>query len=246
MACGMVRCSDGVKVRYLEAEILLMRHVFMLFLLLCTVLTGFAKDADSIRNELRPPLWGIEVNYGLLSYTESGLISAGVVHTRGKHSLALSVHIWHHDLFTHPDNWARLGAAFTYSWFPIGSHRLFAPYLFYDLNYGFHGVRREVRITALDGRVYGAVRDAENHTLAHHFGIGVRANIHRNFFAHFGLGAGPGSFGDVISTESRNSAYPSDRVSEHPFSHYETMFMLRVGVVYQLDVAEWGKKGSAF
>lgn len=218
----------------------------MLLLAAFTVTLALAQRADSTSLKSKVPQWGIEVSYGLLSYTESGLISAGVVHTRGKHALALSTHVWHHDLFTHPDNWARLGAAFTYSFFPIGSHRRLAPYLFYDLNYGFHGVRREVRITAPDGTVYGAVRDAGNHTLAHHFGVGVRGNIHRNFFAHFGFGAGPGSYGDIISLESRNARYPDTHSTEHPFTHFEPMFMLRVGVVYQLDVNEWGKKGSAF
>lgn len=205
-----------------------------------------AQVNDSLHTSQRPPQWGIEVNYGLLSYTESGLISAGVVHTRGKHAFALSTHVWHHDLFTHPDNWARLGAAFTYSWLPMGSHRMFSPYLFYDLNYGFHGLRREVTVTSEDGDMYGAVRDVKNHTLAHHFGIGVRGNIHRNVFAHLGIGAGPGSYGDVVLLESRSSDHPDQRISEHPFTHFEPMFMLRVGVVYQLDVREWRKKGSAF
>jgi hypothetical protein len=190
--------------------------------------------------------WGIEVNYGLLSYTESGVISAGLVHTRGKHGLALSTQIWHHDLFTHPDNWSRAGAAFTYSWFPIGSHRMFAPCLFYDLNYGFHGLRREVMAFAEDGSRYGAVRDVKNHTIAHHFGIGVRGNIHKRFFAHLGIGTGPASYGDVVELQSRQSAYADVRIAEHPFTHFEPVFMFRFGLVYQMDVSEWMKKGSAF
>jgi hypothetical protein len=206
----------------------------------------FAQSADTVTVAKKPPQWGIEVNYGLLSYTESGLISAGVVHTHGKHALALSTHVWHHDLFPNPGNWARLGAAFTYSFLPIGSHRMFSPYLFYDLNYGFHGVRREVRVTTADGDVHGAVRDVQNHTIAHHFGIGVRGNIHRNCFAHLGIGAGPGSYGDIVSLESRNPAFPDQRTVEHPFSRFEPVFMFRVGIVYQMDVAEWRKKGSAF
>ncbi|MCF8258517.1 MAG: hypothetical protein K9J06_13255 [Flavobacteriales bacterium] len=218
--------------------------VFLLMMLQYAAV--LAQGNDTVKAARPVPQWGIEVNYGLLSYTESGVISAGVVHTRGKHAFALSTHIWHHDLFTHPDNWARLGAAFTYSFFPIGSHRMFAPYLFYDLNYGFHGVRREVKVTTVDGDVYGAVRDAENHTLAHHLGIGVRGNIHRNFFAHLGIGAGPGSYGDVVSIESRNPTYADQRTSEHPFTHFEPVFMFRLGVVYQLDVVEWKKKSRAF
>lgn len=201
-----------------------------------------AQHSDTTTSAKPLPHWGIDLHYGLLSYTESGLISAGIVHTRGKHAFALSTHVWHHDLFTHPDNWARLGAAFTYSFFPFGSNRLFSPYLFYDLNYGFHGVRREVFVTTADGDLYGAVRDAENHTLAHHFGIGVRANVHRNLFFHLGFGAGPGSYGNVITLESRSSKYPDQRISEHPFTHFEPMFMLRLGAVYQLDVETWRKK----
>lgn len=221
-----------------------MRTALLVLLLLPFGLQAQKSDSSAVSKPLAQ--WGIEVNYGLLSYTESGVISAGIVHTRGKHGLALSTHIWHHDLFTHPDNWARLGAAFTYSWFPIGSHRMFSPYLFYDLNYGFHGVRREVLITTVDGDVYSATRDAENHMLAHHFGIGVRGNMHRNVFAHFGFGAGPGSYGDVVNIESRNSSYPDQRLSEHPFTHFEPAFMLRVGIVYQLDVEEWHRKSSVF
>jgi len=222
-------------------------YISVLGYLVLLPFAAVAQSDDSVRVEKRIPQWGIEVNYGLLSYTESGLVSAGVVHTRGKHAFALSTHIWHHDLFPHPDdNWARLGAAFTYSFFPIGSHRMFAPYLFYDLNYGFHGVRREIRVTSSEGEVYGAVRHARNHTLAHHFGIGVRGNIHRNLFLHLGVGAGPGSYGDVVDVQSRSPLFPDQRTVEHPFSRFEPMFMLRVGVVYQMDVEEWKRKGSAF
>jgi len=224
-----------------------MKQAGILLALLCLSLSVEAQRSDTTKSVKPLPQWGIDVHYGLLSYTESGLISAGIVHTRGKHAFALSAHIWHHDLFTHPDNWARLGAAFTYSFLPIGSDRLFSPYLYYDLNYGFHAVRREAFVTTADGDVYGAVRDAENHTLAHHFGIGVRANVHRNCYFHLGLGAGPGSYGNVVSIESRSSNHPDQRISEHPFTHFEPVYMLRIGVVYQLDVETWEKqKGSAF
>lgn len=222
-------------------------YLLILSVFLLSSFTVISQSSDSVSVAKRIPQWGIEVNYGLLSYTESGLVSAGVVHTRGKHAFALSTHIWHHDLFPHPDdNWARLGAAFTYSFFLIGSHRMFAPYLFYDLNYGFHGVRREIRVTSPDGEVYGAVRHARNHTIAHHLGLGVRANIHHNLFVHLGIGAGPGSYGDVVNVQSRNPAFQNQRTVEHPFSRFEPMFMLRVGVVYQMDIEEWRRKGSAF
>lgn len=223
-----------------------MKQACILLVFLSSCLTLVAQQSDTAKAKAPAPQWGIDVHYGLLSYTESGLISAGIVHTRSKHAFALSTHIWHHDLFTHPDNWARLGAAFTYSFLPIGSNRMFSPYLFYDLNYGFHAVRREVFITTADGEVYGAVRDAENHTLAHHFGVGVRANVHRNCYLHLGLGAGPASYGNVVTIESRSSIHPDQRITEHPFTHFEPVYMLRIGVVYQLDVKTWKKSGTAF
>jgi hypothetical protein len=208
--------------------------------------TAIAQKADSTSKPVPGPQWGIEVNYSLMSYTESGVIGAGIVHTRKKHAFALGTHIWHQDLFTHIETWSRVGVAFTYSYFPIGSHRMFAPYLFYDLNYGLLASRRDVMLVDGNGNDYNVVREVDNHTLAHHFGLGVRGNIHRKFFAHLALGAGPATYGDVVTLRSRQAAYPDTQTSEHPFTHFEPAYMLRIGIVYQLEGKEWRKKGSAF
>jgi len=223
-----------------------MKHVPIV--LLCVFLTGtvVAQKADTTSKPIPGPQWGIEVSYALMSYTESGVIGAGIVHTRRKHAFALGTHVWHQDLFMHIETWSRVGVAFTYSYFPIGSHRRFAPYLFYDLNYARLASRRDVMLTDANGDAYTAIREVDNHTLAHHFGLGVRGNIHRKFFAHIALGAGPATYGDVVSLRPQRSANPDTHTSEHPFSHFEPAYMLRFGIVYQLEGKEWRKKGSVF
>jgi len=49
-----------------------------------------------------------------------------------------------------------------------------------------------------------------------------------------------------VNVQSRSPLFPDQRTVEHPFSRFEPMFMLRAGVVYQMDVEEWKRKGSAF
>jgi hypothetical protein len=205
-----------------------------------------AQQADSVKKAVPGPQWGIELSYTGMSYTESAVVGIGILHTRKKHAFSLGTHIWHQDLFTHVDTWARFGAAFTYSYFPIGSHRRVAPYLFYDLNYAFLRSRNDVILTTDAGDEYGAVRDVKNHGIAHHFGIGVRGNICKKLFVRIALGAGPGSYGEDVLLRSRQSAYSDIQTSEHPFSHFQPAYMFQFGIAYQIEGKDWKKKGTAF
>lgn len=223
-----------------------MKNALIALLYVLFAVNAIAQKADSTSKPVPGPQWGIEVSYALMSYTESGVIGAGIVHTRKKHAFALGTHIWHQDLFTHIETWSRVGLAFTYSYFPIGSHRRFAPYLFYDLNYGLLASRRDLILTDANGSQFNAVREVDNHTLAHHFGLGVRGNIHSRFFAQVALGAGPATYGDVVTLRSQRSSIADTHTSEHPFAHFEPAYMLRIGIVYQIEGKEWRKKGTAF
>lgn len=223
-----------------------MRKALFVLLYVLFAGTAIAQKADSTSKPVPGPQWGIEVNYSLMSYTESGVMSAGIVHTRKKHAFALGTHMASGPVHAHR-NMVAGGRGLHLQLLPIGSHRMFAPYLFYDLNYGLLASRRDVMLADGNGNDYNVVRQVDNHTLAHHFGLGVRGNIHRKFFAHLVLGAGPATYGDVVTLRSRQAAYPDTHTSEHPFTHFEPAYMLRIGIVYQLEGKEWTKKkGSAF
>ncbi|MDP6908891.1 MAG: hypothetical protein QF371_05255, partial [Flavobacteriales bacterium] len=102
--------------------------------------------------------------------------------------------------------------------------------------------KRQVVLTAEDGvSTYGAIREVQSNSIAHHFGIGTRVNFYKGFFLHLSAGAGVSTFGDNITNLSLQSAYPDTKESEHPFSHFEPAYMFRIGIGYQVGVTELKK-----
>ncbi|MGB0917657.1 MAG: hypothetical protein ACPGU4_08710, partial [Flavobacteriales bacterium] len=160
--------------------------------------------------------------------------------TMKHHAVALGAHIAYQDLFETVSEWERNGASFVYQYFPIRSNRLFSPYLFYDLNYGYSKSNRSILAHTDDGlNTYGAIREVTNHSIAHHFGIGTRVNIYKGFLAHLSLGGGPGTYGESVKIRSLQSAYEDTKESSHPFSKLEIALMFRVGIAYQIGMKEW-------
>lgn len=200
--------------------------------------SGFAqKDSTSFDN-----LLGIDNSFTGLSYLESGVYGFHITYTMKKHAVALGAHIAYQDLFEPETEWQRNGASFVYQFFPIRSNRLFSPYLFYDLNYGF--IKSSVQTIAHteDGlNTYGAMREVTSHSIAHHFGIGTRVNIYKGLLAHVSLGGGPGTFGEIVKIRSLQSAYDDTKEGEHPFSQFEVALMFRVGIAYQIGLKELKK-----
>ncbi len=198
------------------------------------------KDSTVFSNKL-----GLDNSYTGLSYMESSVYGFHITYTMKKHAVALGPHIAHHNLFEGQSAWERHGVSFLYQYFPIRSNRLFSPYLFYELNYGFIKSRREVVVTAEDGlNTYGAIREVTSNTIAHHVGIGTRCNFYKGFFLHLSLGGGPSTFGQSVLLRSLQSAYPNTKESEHPFKNYETAFMFRIGIAYQVGLKELKKIGK--
>jgi hypothetical protein len=160
-----------------------------------------------------------------------------------KHALALGPHIAYHDLFEGQGDWERYGVSLVYQYFPIRSNRLFSPFLFYDMNYGYIKSSREVIATTEDGlNTYGAMREVVSNSIAHHFGIGTRCNFYKGFFLHLSVGGGPGTFGETVKLRSLQSAYGDTKESEHPFTHVETALMFRIGIAYQVGMSELKKQ----
>ncbi|TNF25153.1 MAG: hypothetical protein EP314_07030 [Bacteroidetes bacterium] len=214
------------------------RIVLTVLLLIFSVLIAQAqKDSTVFDNRL-----GIDNSYTGLSYLESAVYGFHITYTMKRHAVALGPHIAYVNLFEGQSDWERYGVSFLYQYFPIRSNRLFSPFLFYDLNYGFIRSRREVTLETPDGSgSYAASREVVSNSIMHHFGIGTRCNFYKGFFLHLSLGAGPGSFGQTIKNRSLQVAYPDTKQSEHPFSNYETGMMFRVGIAYQVGLSELRK-----
>lgn len=215
------------------------RIVLTAFVLIASAsLVRAQKDTTAFDNRL-----GIDVSYTGLSYLESAVGGFHITYTMKKHAVALGPHIIYQGLFPGQDTWERYGVSFVYQYFPIRSNRLFSPYLFYDLNYGFIKSRRNVVLSTPDGLdTYNANREVVSNSIMHHFGIGTRCNFYKGFFLHLSLGAGPGSFGQSVKNRSFSESYPDTKETEHPFSHYETGFMFRIGIAYQVGLSELKKQ----
>lgn len=197
------------------------------------------KDSTAFDN-----LIGIDKSYTGLSYLESAVFGFHITYTMKKHALALGPHIAYHDLFEGQSDWERYGVSFMYQYFPIRSNRLFSPFLYYDMNYGFIKSSRQVLAQTEDGlNTYGAMREVTTNNLAHHFGIGTRVNFYQGFFAHLSVGGGPSTFGESVKLRSLQSAYSDTKTSQHPFANYETAFMFRIGIAYQVGLSHL-KKGN--
>lgn len=195
------------------------------------------KDSTAFDNKL-----GIDVSYTGLSYLESSVFGFHITYTMKKHAVALGPHIAYHDLFETETDWERGGFSFVYQYFPIRSNRLFSPYLFYDLNYGFIRSSREEVVTTEDGlNEYGAVREVTSNSIAHHFGIGTRCNLYKGLFLDLSFGGGVGTYGETVKIRSLQSAYEDTKESEHPFSNVETPLMFRIGIAYQVGLKELKK-----
>ena len=206
----------------------------------CSQILLAQKDSTSIAGRL-----GIDKSYTGLSYAESSVFGFHITYTMKKHAVALGPHVAYHNLFEGQSSWERHGASFTYQYFPIRSNRLFSPFLFYDLNYGFIRSRRQVMATTEDGSdTYAAVREVTSNTIAHHFGIGTRCNFYKGFFLHLSIGGGPSTFGQTVLLRSLQSDFPNTKQSEHPFANYETALMFRIGIAYQVGLKELKKIGS--
>lgn len=191
------------------------------------------------------PKWGIDKSYTGLSYVEAGVFGVNIAYTTKRHAVAFGPHVFYHSLFPGQSDWERYGAAVSYSYFPIRSNRLFAPFVFYDLNYNYAKASRLDVVKADDGVTKHTVsREATSHSLAHHFGIGTRCNFYQGFFLHLSVGAGPSTFGQSVFLRSLQSAYADEQeVKEHPFSNYETAFMFRIGIAYHIGTDQL-KKGN--
>ncbi|GEM_PF-883686 len=214
--------------------------VTVVLLIACSASAFAQKDSTVFVNKL-----GIDNSYTGLSYMESAVFGFHITYTMKKHAVALGPHIAYQDLFEGQRDWERHGVSFGYQYFPIKSNRLFSPYLFYDLNYGFIKSRREVVVTTEDGmNTFGAIRQVTSNTIAHHFGIGTRCNIYKGLLLHLSLGGGPASFGQSVFLRSLQSAYPNTKESEHPFKNYETALMFRIGIAYQVGIKELKKIGQ--
>ncbi len=214
--------------------------VTVVLLIACAASAFAQKDSTVFVNKL-----GIDNSYTGLSYMESAVFGFHITYTMKKHAVALGPHIAYQDLFEGQRDWERHGVSFGYQYFPIKSNRLFSPYLFYDLNYGFIKSRREVVVTTEDGmNTFGAIRQVTSNTIAHHFGIGTRCNIYKGLLLHLSLGGGPASFGQSVFLRSLQSAYPNTKESEHPFKNYETALMFRIGIAYQVGIKELKKIGQ--
>ena len=206
-------------------------------ILLLTVSVGFVsaqKDSTTTISKL-----GVVMSYTGMSYTESAVFGFQISYTTKHHAVALGPHIIHHDLFEGQSDWARFGASLTYTYFPIRSNKLFSPFLFYDLNYAYIKAKRQVILTSEDGmNSYGTMQEVVSNSIAHHFGIGTRCNFYKGFFLNLSLGAGPGTFGDIVTHRSLQSSYPDTKESEHAFSHFEPAFMFRIGIAYQMGLGD--------
>lgn len=219
-----------------------MKNAFRLILtsvlLIATCFNSVAqKDSTAFDN-----LLGIDNSYTGLSYLESAVYGFHITYTMKKHAVALGAHIAYQDLFETESEWERNGASFIYQYFPIRSNRLFSPFLFYDLNYGYIKSSRQVVAHTEDGlNTYGAMREVTSHSIAHHFGIGTRANIYKGLLAHVSIGGGPGTFGEIVKLRSLQSAYDDTKEGEHPFSQFEVALMFRIGIIYQIGLKELKK-----
>ncbi|MBI1286043.1 MAG: hypothetical protein GC178_00530 [Flavobacteriales bacterium] len=215
------------------------RIVLTVGVLIATVQLGWAqKDSTAFDNKL-----GIDISYSGLSYLESAVGEFHITYTMKHHAVALGPHIIYQGLFPGQNDWARSGFSFVYQYFPIRSNRLFSPYLFYDLNYGFIKSTREERIPTPDGTdTYTVSRKVVSNSIMHHFGIGTRCNFYKGLFVHLNIGAGPGSFGQSTTDRSLTAGYSDTKVKEHPFSHYETGLMFRIGITYQVGLSELKKQ----
>lgn len=192
------------------------------------------KDSVVFDNQI-----GIDKSYTGLSYLESAVFGFHITYTMKKHAVALGPHIAYHDLLAGQSEWERYGVSFLYQYFPIRSNRLFSPFLFYDLNYGFIRSTRDVVAVSEDGlNTYNAKREVVSNSIAHHFGFGTRCNFYKGFFLHLSAGGGFGTFGQSVNIRSMQQVYSDIKTSEHPFTRLESALMFRIGIAYQVGLKE--------
>lgn len=186
---------------------------------------------------------GIDNSYTGLSYLESAVYGFHITYTMKKHAVALGPHIAYQGLFPGQSDWERYGLSFLYQYFPIRSNRLFSPFVFYDLNYGYIKSDRDVILPSEDGlSTYNAKREVVSNSIAHHFGIGTRCNFYKGFFLHLSAGGGFGTFGQSVKLRSMNSHYSDIKSTEHPFTNLESALMFRIGIAYQVGMSELKKQ----
>jgi hypothetical protein len=209
-------------------------------LLLIAVLIGCAPSAKAQKDSTAfDGLLGIDKSYTGLSYLESAVFGFHITYTMKKHAVALGPHIAYQGLFTGQSDWERYGVSFLYQYFPIRSNRLFSPFLFYDLNFGYIKSGRDVIATTEDGlNTYNAKREVVSNSIAHHFGIGTRCNFYKGFFLHLSAGGGFGTFGQTVNLRSMQQAYGDVKTSEHPFTNLESALLFRIGIAYQVGMKE--------
>ncbi len=216
------------------------RFVLTIFLLVgACVQTHAQKDSTAFDNK-----FGAGINYTGVSLIESSVIELQFKYTMKHHAVSVALHIAYHDLFGGQNDWERYGVSLTYAYFPIRSNRLFSPFLFYDLDYAFSKSRREVTVLTSDGLgTYGAAREVTMNGLSHHFGIGTRCNFYKGLFLHLSAGGGPATYGETVNLRALNADFADVKETESPFDHYQTVFMFRIGLAYQIGISKL-KKGN--
>lgn len=214
--------------------------VLVLGLLTGCVATSVAqKDSTAFDSK-----FGAGINYTGVSLIESAVIELQFKYTMKHHAVSLGPHIAYHDLFGGQSSWERYGVSLTYEYFPIRSNRLFSPFLFYDLDYAYSKSKREVTVPINDGSgSYGAIREVTMNGISHHFGIGTRCNFYKGLFLHLSAGAGPATFGESLKLRALPTGFEDVKEPESPFAHYETVFMFRFGLAYQIGLSKL-KKGN--
>ncbi len=228
--------------------------VLMVGLLICTNQTLSAQtdstsiaktDTSKINSEPKfDNKFGVGMNYTGLSLIESAAIGFQFKYTMKHHGVSLGLHFAYHDLFEGQSNWARHGVSFTYEYFPIRSNRLFSPFLFYDLDYAYSRSSRQVDLPNPNGvDIYLANRIVIMNGLSHHFGIGTRVNLYKGIFFHVSAGAGPASYGESVQIKPQLYAIPDTKDPESPFANYQTVYMFRLGLAYQIPLSKL-KKGN--
>lgn len=205
----------------------------------CSVHSQAQKDSTAFDSK-----FGAGINYTGVSLIESAVIELQFRYTMKHHAIAIGPHIAYHDLFGGQSDWERYGVSFTYEYFPIRSNRLFSPFIYYDLNYAYSKSRREVTLPTADGTsIYAAAREVTMNGLSHHFGIGTRSNFYKGLFLHLSAGAGPATFGESVYLRPLHSNQNDVREAESPFANYQTVFMFRIGLAYQIPLSKL-KKGN--
>ena len=221
-----------------------MKQILPLVLIVC-LLTGVRTNAIAQKDSTAfDSKFGAGLNYTGVSLIESSVIELQFRYTMKHHAVAVGPHIAYHDLFGGQSDWERYGVSLTYEYFPIRSNRLFSPFIFYDLDYAYSKSQREVVAPTSDGTgQYGAIREVTMNGLSHHFGIGTRCNFYKGLFLHLSLGAGPATFGESLNLRALNGPEADIKEPESPFANYQTVYMFRFGLAYQIGMSKL-KKGN--